>query len=94
MNFYRCVRPWKRHSVGQVITESEYNKCPQEIKNHGNFELIIPTAAVAVVVVDPLVNAETETDTTKFHEPVDEVKFEITGDALKAIDRPKHSKLK
>lgn len=37
---FKCVTGWARHSVGDVIPESEYNRLPFEIKQHGNFEEI------------------------------------------------------
>lgn len=40
MKTFKCVKAWPRHSVGEVIPESEYNKLPQEIKDHGNFQLV------------------------------------------------------
>lgn len=38
---FKCVKAWPRHSVGEVIPESEYNKLPQEIKDHGNFQEVV-----------------------------------------------------
>lgn len=40
MKKFKCVTGWSRHSVGDVIPESEYNRLPFEIKQHGNFEEI------------------------------------------------------
>lgn len=91
MKFYKCVTPWKRHSVGEIIPEHEYNKLPHEIKQHGNFEAISEIIEV--------------TNVTGFGEPLDDssgfVEISVTGiadqamdipatvDALKSLDQPK-----
>lgn len=45
MKTFKCVKAWPRHSVGEVIPESEYNKLPQEIKDHGNFQEVVDIPA-------------------------------------------------
>lgn len=56
---FKCVSGWSRHSVGDVIPESEYNRLPFEIKQHGNFEEIPEVIEQAfregfqVIVVEP-----------------------------------------
>lgn len=90
MKHYLCVRPWKRHSVGEIIPEHEYNKLPYEIKQHGNFEAISEVIEV--------------TNVTGFGVPVDDsdgyVEIPVTGDyqameipatvdALKSLEQPK-----
>ena len=78
MTQYLCVRPWKRHSVGEIIPEHEYNRLPHEIKQHGNFEAISEIIEV--------------TNVTGFGEPLDDssgfVEIPVTGIADQAMDIP------
>lgn len=72
--FYRCVRPWARHSIGEVIPEHEYNKLPHEIKQHKNFELIDDT----IQMIDPGISEKEAITPIVYNEP--EVQIQITTD--------------
>lgn len=43
---YVCVRAWRRHSLGTIITEWEYNKLPQEIKDSKSFQIYVEPTLV------------------------------------------------
>jgi hypothetical protein len=43
---YICVRAWKRHSLGTIIPEWEYNKLPQEIKDSNSFRIHVEPTLV------------------------------------------------
>ena len=43
---YICVRAWRRHSLGTIITEWEYNKLPHEIKDGNHFKVHVPVVQV------------------------------------------------
>lgn len=77
MKFYKCVTPWKRHSVGEIIPDYEYNKLPHEIKQHGNFILLPDVVINTIGFDDPVDGDESNSD------------FPVTVDALKSLDQPK-----
>ena len=37
-NMYKCIESWKRHSAGDIISDWEYKKLPQNILKH--FQLV------------------------------------------------------
>lgn len=82
MKFYRCITTWKRHSVGEVIPEYEYNKLPFEIKQHKNFELIDNVAIVETIPV-PIIDSPNENA-----EAPAPVEILITSDAEALLDAP------
>lgn len=49
---YICTRAWRRHSLGTIITEWEYNKLPQEIKDSNSFIKHFPVFQTAQPVKD------------------------------------------
>lgn len=79
------MRPWPRHSIGEIITEHEYNKLPFEIKKHGNFECVTPPVeAVPIPVAEP-VNIDQPVDA-----PETDLKIPITIDVLKSRSKAKN----
>ena len=83
LKFYHCVTAWKRHSLGEIIPENEYNKLPHEIKQNGNFKLIEPVADLPESIPAPQV-ADIEPE-------IVEVVEQTPVDILKDIDiKPKY----
>jgi hypothetical protein len=70
---YVCVRAWRRHSLGEIITEWEYNKLPQEIKDSKSFQIYVERVQVdkskdeAKPTQVPVVKAEDDIRPIKRH---------------------------
>ena len=67
---YKCIKSWKRHAAGVVITEWEYRKLPINILEH--FERIeqIQTNEIAIVPDEPELQSP-QSDTTDVQITVD-----------------------
>jgi len=65
MRKFKCVRAWARHSVGEVIVESEYNKLPHELKVAGSFVEVVDEIPVRPLTVEEVKLEEQSVQETK-----------------------------
>lgn len=90
---FKCIRAWTRHSLGQVIEEYEYRRCPAEIKGH--FVEIDPELPVAESAI-PEVAAVSDGDfvIVDFQEdltPVDPIEEPLEDFVAERIPHPTDS---